>query len=67
MATAPLPLLDVAQVAERLNRRVRGVYLLAERGQIEHIKVGRLLRFRPEAVERYIAEHTHPADEGRPS
>ena len=64
MGAALTPLLDVADVARILNIRPRGVYLLAESGQLDHFKVGVRLRFEPAAVERYLAKRSRRSDEG---
>jgi excisionase family DNA binding protein len=55
------PLLTVEEVARALNLRVRQVYLLAEDRRpdrrLPSVKLGRLLRFRPEDVRAYVDAH----------
>lgn len=60
---APLPvqLLSDDGVAQLLGCSVRMVRKLVETRQIEVVKVGRLVRFEPAAVERYIEERRRPA------
>jgi excisionase family DNA binding protein len=54
------PLLDVGEVARVLNLKVARVYALAESRdpatRLPAVRVGRLLRFRPEDVRRYVEE-----------
>ena len=56
-SAAPARLLDVDALAGRLAIKRRLAYELADRGDIASVKVGRLLRFRPEDVEAYILEN----------
>lgn len=49
------PLLDARQVAELLGVSVRKVQQLAAERQIPSVPVGRLVRFRPEDVEAWVA------------
>jgi excisionase family DNA binding protein len=51
-------LLDVEAVATRLNVRQSWVYAQVEANRLAHIKVGRYLRFDPDAIEAYIAAQT---------
>lgn len=51
-------LLNVEQVAERLNMSPRNVRELVYKRKIEHVKCGRLLRFKPETIDAYIAINT---------
>lgn len=53
-------LLMAADVAALLNRPIRRIYEMARRGEIEHVRDGDSIRFRPEAVERWIDAHTIP-------
>jgi excisionase family DNA binding protein len=53
-------LLDVREVAELIHVPVRAVYLLAEEGRIESIKIGQRLRFAPEAIERFLQANARP-------
>ena len=51
---APL-LLTVEQAAEQLGMGRTTLYSLISSGRVESVRVGRLRRLRPEAVERYAA------------
>jgi excisionase family DNA binding protein len=51
---ARTPLLDVAQVAEVLGMRVDYIYALARRDEIPHLRFGRTLRFRSEAIDAWL-------------
>ena len=50
------PLLDAPQVAEILGMRVDFIYALARRGEIPHLRFGRTLRFRAEAIETWLRD-----------
>ncbi len=50
-------LLRAEDVARRLSISPRAVYRLAERGELPAIRWGRVVRFDPEALERWLAEH----------
>ncbi len=47
-------LLDIEQLANRLGVSVRYVRRLVAERRIEYIKVGHLVRFEPQQVERWI-------------
>jgi excisionase family DNA binding protein len=49
-------LLNAEQVAEILSMRVDYVYALARRDEIPHRRFGRTLRFRAEAIDRWLEE-----------
>ena len=49
-------LLDAAAVAELIGMRVDFVYLLVRRGEIPHLRFGRTVRFRSEAIDRWLEE-----------
>lgn len=49
------PLLDAKQVAALLGVSVRTVQQLAASRQLPSVPVGRLVRFRPEDVEAFVA------------
>jgi excisionase family DNA binding protein len=55
----PLPLIGVPEVARRLGSTPRHVQDLAARGVLPHTKVGKFLRFDPQAIERWIEANTH--------
>jgi excisionase family DNA binding protein len=54
-------LLTAPQVAELIGMRVDYVYALARREEIPHLKFGRTLRFRAEAIEEWLHELEHSA------
>jgi excisionase family DNA binding protein len=47
-------LIDVAAVSVRLGLPEWATYDLARRGQLPSVKIGRRVRFDPDAVERFI-------------
>lgn len=47
-------LLTADEVAEIIGMRVDYVYTLSRRGQIPHLRFGRTLRFRAEAIEAWL-------------
>jgi excisionase family DNA binding protein len=47
-------LLTAEEVAEIIGMRVDYVYALSRRGQIPHLRFGRTLRFRAEAIEGWL-------------
>jgi excisionase family DNA binding protein len=47
-------LLTAEEVAEIIGMRVDYVYALSRRGQIPHLRFGRTLRFRAEAIEAWL-------------
>lgn len=49
-------LLNAQQVAELIGMRVDYVYALCRRGDIPHLRFGRTLRFRVEAVLEWLRE-----------
>ena len=59
-------MLDIEEVAQQLGCTVSGVRKVVARGEIryfQHGKRGRL-KFKPEWVDEFVAEHTHaPTDE----
>lgn len=55
-----LGLLNVAQVAEAMGWKTSTVRQKVWRRQIEFVKVGRSVRFRPETIEKLIEEGTVP-------
>ena len=50
-------LLDYSRAAQYLGITERHLKRLREYGQIEYVKVGRLVRFRPGALDEYIEAH----------
>jgi len=61
----PPALLTPEDVAARLAISVKSVYRLAASGSIGSVRVGGLLRFRPESLRDYIEQHTRPSDNPR--
>jgi len=49
-------LYDAQAVADRLSVRLHRVYQLAREGAIPVVRIGRTMRFEPDAVERWIAQ-----------
>jgi excisionase family DNA binding protein len=49
-------LLTAPQVAELIGMRVDYVYALARRDEIPHLKFGRTLRFRAEAIDVWLRD-----------
>ena len=49
-------LLTAEEVAERLDVGVKWVWAQASAGRIPHVRVGRYKRFRPEAIDAWIAQ-----------
>ena len=69
MPTAPtLGLcLAVADLAERWACSRQHIYNLAARGDLAHMRIGALLRFRPEDVAAYeVAQHRAPVPKAQP-
>ena len=54
----PDPLIPIAKVAERLGTSERHVREIVRRGDLSVVRVGRLLRFQPAAVDAFIANQT---------
>jgi len=54
-------LLDYDQAAPVLGCTARLVRKLTETRQLDSVKVGRLVRIEPEAIERYIEAHRRKA------
>ena len=50
------PLLRAEDVAERLGMTTDFIYRLAREGRIPHLRFGRSLRFRSEAITRWLEE-----------
>lgn len=52
------PLLTVREVADLLRISMSKVYVLAARGELPCLRVGKSLRFPLDAIERWVAEQT---------
>jgi excisionase family DNA binding protein len=61
---APVPLLTVREVEQILRRSKWSLYADVKRGDLQAIRLGRDLRFRPEDIERYLAARTTTARSG---
>lgn len=55
------PLLTKKQAAAILGKRESWVAYAVQNGLLQYVRVGQQLRFRPEALERWVREHTVPA------
>lgn len=53
-ATANWRLLSTAEAAERLNIPPQSVYHLVQDGHLTSVRIGRLHRFHPEELDRFI-------------
>ena len=51
-------LVNVEAAAEILGVQVSTVYAWAEQERVPHVRLGRALRFDPEVLRRWIAEHS---------
>jgi excisionase family DNA binding protein len=49
-------LLSIDSVAQRLNCSARTVMRLADRGEISRVRIGKLVRFRPEQIDALIEQ-----------
>lgn len=49
-------LLDIESVASLMGISINTIYSWVNQRKIPHIKVGRLLRFRPETIQKWIEE-----------
>ncbi len=56
-SSAPSRLLTVAELAARLNVPPRWVYAASAQGRLPVVRVGRLLRFDPADIDRWLASH----------
>jgi excisionase family DNA binding protein len=61
--TLPPALLDYDTAAAILGCSPRMVRKLVETRQLDSVKVGRLVRVEPDALDRYIERHRRPATE----
>jgi excisionase family DNA binding protein len=55
---APSPLLKREEVAEILNISLRHLDTLVATGELTPVRIGRSVRFRPEAIRTFIEEST---------
>ena len=59
---SPSSLVTSAEAADRLGCSERMVRKLVQTRQVPFVRVGRLVRFRPEDLDRYIEAHTVTPD-----
>lgn len=59
------PLLTKKQAAALLGKKESWVAYAAQCGLLGFVRVGQALRFQPEAIERWVREHSVPARRGR--
>ena len=55
--TPSLPLLTVKQAAEFLAVAPRTIYIWVQLGRLDCVRIGRLVRFEPSSLQRFVAEH----------
>lgn len=58
------PLLDAKETAELLGIRKQTLYALVRAGIVPSVRLGRLLKFPPDAVEEFIAKGGKAYEEG---
>ena len=51
-------LMDIKEVSAWLNLKPSTLYLWVAQGTIPYLKLGRLLRFHPEAIEAWLQDHS---------
>ena len=56
MKTAEWRLLSAAEAAERLNVPVKVVYSLIAQGALRSVRIGRLHKFTPSELDRFVQE-----------
>ena len=52
-------LLNIREVAECTGLSVHTLYAMARKRQIPFVKVGRLTKFPPDLLEKWLKHHTH--------
>ena len=52
--TTPAPLLNIDETAATLNCSPKNIRRLIESGDLPHIRIGRLIRIRPDDLDRFI-------------
>ena len=58
MNTTPLGLLSLKEAARHLNISPHTLYTMVSQRRIPFVKIGRLVKFDPAALERWIKEQT---------
>lgn len=64
--TLAAPLLTIGEVAARLGVQIRHIRRLVHEERIPYIKWGRLLRFDPAEIERWIDGYRHNGSAAQP-
>jgi excisionase family DNA binding protein len=52
-------LLNIREVAEYTGLSVPTLYAMVSKRRIPYVKVGRLTKFSPDSLERWLKQHTH--------
>jgi excisionase family DNA binding protein len=55
-----MKLLNIQQLSDLLNIKIKTIYDWTHKGEIPFIKVGRLLRFNNDDIEKWLRERKHP-------
>ncbi len=55
-------LLDISQLSVMLNVKTRTIYDLVRKRQIPYIKIGRLLRFDPNKIDKWREENSYDVE-----
>lgn len=58
--SASQELLNEREASARLGVNRVTLFRLRKQGRIAYVKIGPLVRYEPEAIERFVAQHTHP-------
>lgn len=56
-------LIDITELSDRLGIPKNTLYDWAAFGRIPHLKIGKLLRFEPTAIEEWLVRHRMPFKE----
>lgn len=59
--TQPRPLLNPEQVAQTLGFSVAHVYRMVSEKQLPYLRIGRQLRFEPDAIDAWLESRKIPA------
>lgn len=59
--TQPRPLLNLVQMAERLGVSKHTLYRWVEEKQLPYLRIGRQLRFEPDAIDAWLESRKIPA------
>lgn len=60
-----MKLLNIIQLSEVINVKKKTIYDWTHRRLIPHVKMGRLLRFDPGEIEKWVKHSKHPAERRR--